>query len=200
MPQHDLPYRRLAGFYFFYFAYLGAFAPFFSLYLDGVGLSAVEIGVVMALPPVTRIVAPHLWGWLADAADRPPARLVRVDRAGGTLRAGWVCSRQRASSGSVRGGAGDELLPERGAAAGGSDDADPSRRAHRRATARSGVWGSIGFIVAVVGVGYALDCFPARALLWIVPSRCSGRWHSLAGSRARGRRPTPLISSPSRTS
>src|SRR5687768_9165127 len=61
-----LPYRRLAGFYFFYFAYLGAFAPFFSLYLDAVGLTAVEIGVVMALPQVTRIVAPHLWGWLAD--------------------------------------------------------------------------------------------------------------------------------------
>ena len=47
-----LPHRRLAGFYFFYFAYLGAFAPFFSLYLDGVGRSAVEIGVLMALPQV----------------------------------------------------------------------------------------------------------------------------------------------------
>jgi len=30
------------------------------------------------------------------------------------------------------------------------------------------LWGSIGYIVAVVGVGYALDLFPARTLLWIV--------------------------------
>ena len=45
-----LPYRRLAGFYFFYFAYLGAFAPFFTLYLDAVGMSSVEIGVLMSLP------------------------------------------------------------------------------------------------------------------------------------------------------
>ena len=65
-----LPHRRLAGFYFFYFAWLGAFAPFFSIYLDAAGLSPVEIGVVMALPPVTRIIAPHLWGWLADASGR----------------------------------------------------------------------------------------------------------------------------------
>jgi hypothetical protein len=26
-----LSYRPLAGFYFFYFAYIGAFAPFFSM-------------------------------------------------------------------------------------------------------------------------------------------------------------------------
>ena len=30
----------------FYFAYLGAFAPFFALYLTSVGMTAVEIGVV----------------------------------------------------------------------------------------------------------------------------------------------------------
>jgi len=35
---------------FFYFAYLGAFAPFFALYLTSVGMSAVEIGMLMALP------------------------------------------------------------------------------------------------------------------------------------------------------
>jgi len=72
-----LPRRRLAGFYFFYFAYLGAFAPFFRIYLKEVGLSPVEIGIVMALPAVARMTAPHLWGWLADASGG----LVRVVRA-----------------------------------------------------------------------------------------------------------------------
>src|SRR5688572_17639276 len=67
-----LPYRRLAGFYFFYFAYLGAFAPFFSLYLEAAGMSAVDIGLLMALPQLTRLVAPHLWGWLADSG---PSRM-----------------------------------------------------------------------------------------------------------------------------
>ena len=80
-----LPRRRLAGFYFFYFAYLGAFAPFFSLYLEAVGMSAVNIGLLMALPQLTRIVAPHLWGWLADrGASR--LRIVRL-----TGLAGLIC-------------------------------------------------------------------------------------------------------------
>ena len=74
--MQSLPYRRLAGFYFFYFAYLGAFAPFFTLYLDSVGMSAVQIGMLMSMPQLTRIVAPHLWGWLADrGADRKSTRL-----------------------------------------------------------------------------------------------------------------------------
>ena len=78
-----LPYRRLAGFYFFYFAYLGSFAPFFSLYLADVGMTAVEIGVLMSIPQLTRIVAPQLWGWLAD---RSASRL-RIAR----LAMAYVC-------------------------------------------------------------------------------------------------------------
>jgi PPP family 3-phenylpropionic acid transporter len=61
-------YWQLAGFYFFYFAYLGAFAPYFSLYLDELGFSASAIGVLLALPQLMRIVAPHLWGYLADVS------------------------------------------------------------------------------------------------------------------------------------
>ena len=81
--QH-LPYRRLAGFYFFYFAYLGTFAPFFSLYLDSIGLTPFDIGVLMALPQVTRIVAPHLWSWLADRSSAP-VRVVRLTGLAGTV-------------------------------------------------------------------------------------------------------------------
>src|SRR5512146_2944561 len=79
----NLPYRRLAGFYFFYFAYLGTFAPFFSLYLKSAGMSAVEIGMLMSLPQLTRIVAPHLWGWLADRGSSR-LRVVRIAGVAGT--------------------------------------------------------------------------------------------------------------------
>ena len=71
---------NLSAFYFFYFAYLGAFAPFFALYLTSVGMNAVEIGVLMALPQLTRILAPHLWGWLADHTGRRIG-VVRISRA-----------------------------------------------------------------------------------------------------------------------
>ena len=32
-----IPYWRLSGYYFFYFAFVGAFSPYFSLYLQSIG-------------------------------------------------------------------------------------------------------------------------------------------------------------------
>ena len=58
--MRKVPYWRLAGTYFFYFAYIGAFAPYFSLYLSSLGIAAAGIGVIMALPQLVRIVAPHI--------------------------------------------------------------------------------------------------------------------------------------------
>ena len=166
-----LPHRQLAGFYFFYFAYIGAFAPFFSVYLAALGLSPVEIGVVMALPQVTRIVAPHLWGWLADAAGRP-VRLVRVTAVAGTLCwLGMYASTSFLAIGAVVLGLGFFLsaaLPL----------VEATTLSHLgEQTGRYGavrLWGSVGYIVAVVGVGYALDAFEANALLWIVSSTLVG--------------------------
>ena len=58
---------RLAAFYFAFFAHAGAFVAYFPLYLAGLGLNAAEIALALAMPQVARIVAPGLWGWLADA-------------------------------------------------------------------------------------------------------------------------------------
>ena len=151
---HRLPYRRLAGFYFFYFAYLGTFAPFFSLYLEGVGLTPFDIGVVMALPQVTRIIAPHLWSFLAER-NAAPVRIVRLTGLAGTI--AYL---------SVFGGTHFALLF--GAVFAMTffwSAALPLMEATTlthlgEETARYGrvrVWGSIGFIAAVVGVGHLLD-------------------------------------------
>jgi len=63
----SLPYWRLSGFYFFYFALLGATAPFLGLYFDHMGFSPERIGELIAIPMLMRCVAPNLWGWLGDA-------------------------------------------------------------------------------------------------------------------------------------
>jgi MFS transporter, PPP family, 3-phenylpropionic acid transporter len=158
-------YRPLAGFYFFYFAYIGAFTPFFGIYLASVGLSPLEIGVVMALPQLTRIVAPHLWGGLADATDRQ-VRLVRATAVAGTLcwlgmfasvAFLWICAVTLAMGFFL-----SAVLP--------LVEATTLTRLGEQ-TGRYGairLWGSVGYIIAVVGVGYALDLFAAGALLWIV--------------------------------
>jgi PPP family 3-phenylpropionic acid transporter len=64
------PYWRLSSYYFFYFAALGAFLPYWSLYLRHRGFEAVEIGGLMALVAATKILAPYIWGWIADHGGR----------------------------------------------------------------------------------------------------------------------------------
>ncbi len=71
------PYWRLSGFYFFYFASLGALIPYWTLYLKSLGYSAQAIGILMAMIPATKIFAPYLWGWLADHT-RHPITIIRV--------------------------------------------------------------------------------------------------------------------------
>ena len=152
--RERIPYGRLGGFYFFYFAYLGTFAPFFSLYLEGVGLTPFDIGVVMALPQVTRIIAPHLWSWLADRTSAP----VRVTRYTGLTGCAVFLA--------IFAGEGFALifatifamtffwsaaLPLMEATTLTHLGDETSRYGRVR------VWGSIGFIAAVIGVGHLLD-------------------------------------------
>jgi PPP family 3-phenylpropionic acid transporter len=65
-----MPYWRLSGFYFIYFATLGALVPYFGLYLHSLGFGPVDIGALMALLMITRIVAPLIWGWIADHREQ----------------------------------------------------------------------------------------------------------------------------------
>src|SRR4030066_461512 len=65
-----MPYWRPAGFYFFYFAVLGALVPYWGLYLKSVGYSPQDIGTLIALLMLTRIVAPLVWAWIADHRAR----------------------------------------------------------------------------------------------------------------------------------
>ena len=65
-----VPYWRLSSFYFFYFAFVGAMAPFWGLYLHSLAFNALQIGVLMSLLQVMRIFAPNIWGHIADRTGR----------------------------------------------------------------------------------------------------------------------------------
>jgi MFS transporter, PPP family, 3-phenylpropionic acid transporter len=163
--MHEIPYWRLAGAYFFYFAYLGAFAPYFSLYLSALGMTAAGIGVVMALPQLVRIFAPYLWGWLADRGGRCLIIARVATLAGVVVYCGLFAD------------AGFEVLiavvllmsfflsaalPLTEVVTFAHLGSKESRYGRIR------VWGSIGFIAAVLIVGYLLDRLPVAALLWIL--------------------------------
>ena len=162
---------NLSAFYFFYFAYLGAFAPFFALYLTSVGMNAVEIGVLMALPQLTRILAPHLWGWLADHSGRRIG-VVRISGAAGMV----------AFLGVFAGDSFAWLFAVLFAMMFFWSAALPLVEATTLSklgdeTARYGrirVWGSVGFIAAVVAVGYLIDATAPRSVLWVIAALMAG--------------------------
>ena len=69
-PTENLPPEpvfRLGGLWWFIFASLGLYFPYYSLYLrENAGLSASEVGMIVATVPLMGILAQPLWGRLGD--------------------------------------------------------------------------------------------------------------------------------------
>lgn len=161
----DVPYWRLSGFYFFYFAFVGAMSPFWGLYLKSLEFSAFQIGILMSLLQVMRIFAPNIWGHMADRRGKRVA-IVQLAALGSLLfylgvffgtsfwwmfvvMAGmsffWSASLPLVEAMTL------SHLGERMA-----------RYGYIR------MWGSIGFIAVVIGLGYWFDYRPVSDLLWAV--------------------------------
>jgi PPP family 3-phenylpropionic acid transporter len=157
-------YLRLSGYYFFYFAFIGIFSPYWSLYLQLLGFDAREIAVLMSLLMVMRVFAPTVWGWLADRSGKRrwivqlSADLSLIAFIGvffgssfawlfavmATMSFFWSASLPLVEATTF------SVLKDR--------------------TGDYGViraWGSIGFVLAVVGVGYFLDWAGVAALVWL---------------------------------
>jgi MFS transporter, PPP family, 3-phenylpropionic acid transporter len=156
-----MPYWRLSGFYFAYFAALGVFVPFWGLYLKGLGFDAVAIGTLLAIPMATKTLAPVLWGWLADHWGRRMA----IVQAGSLLTAlvfglvFWVSGFwPLALATALFSFFWNAVLPQFEAVTFNYLGPRVARYAQVR------LWGSIGFVVAVIGLGYGVDLWGAAAV------------------------------------
>ena len=65
-----LPYWRLSGLYFFYFSVVGALLPFWGLYLQSLNYSPADIGYISAVLMATKIIAPNIWGYISDRTGK----------------------------------------------------------------------------------------------------------------------------------
>jgi PPP family 3-phenylpropionic acid transporter len=169
----SVPLVRLAGFYFFYFAALGTFLPYWPLYLRDNGLGAEQIGWVMSILPATKLVSPAIWGWLAD---RTGANLAIIRHA--TL-AGLLCFltvpvvetyRQLLSALLAFGFFWNATLP--------LFEAATLAYLRQRANAypRVRLWGSVGFIAAVGAIGWLLEkSVPVAALPLLIAVLLAGQ-------------------------
>jgi PPP family 3-phenylpropionic acid transporter len=154
---------RLSAFYFAHFVHGGGLLAYFPLYLAWRGLGAVEIAWVLALPQIARTFAPAAWGLLADRAGARRAIVAFSCLASAAAYAalpfvesfqGIVLVIGVASLLSAAG------LPLVEAITLGALAGQPGRYGPIR------VWGSLGFVLAVLGLGAWLDQQPVRALPW----------------------------------
>ncbi|HDZ57175.1 MAG TPA: MFS transporter [Pseudomonas xinjiangensis] len=151
-----LPYWRLSGFYFAYFALLGGVAPFLALYFHYLGFSAARIGELVAVPMLMRCLAPNLWGWLGDVTGkrllivRFGALATAVCFTGIFLRQDYAWLMIIMATHSFFWHA---VLPQFEAIT----LAHLGERSGRYSQIR--LWGSVGFIATVIGLGLLLELF-----------------------------------------
>jgi MFS transporter, PPP family, 3-phenylpropionic acid transporter len=149
-----------------YFAVVGVLSPYLGLYMDAIGLSTAQIALLLSLPQITRIFAPPFWGWLADKYARPDlilkfsALAMMLSAIGLLLSGGSVAAISVALLAFYLFSAAQMPLVE--AYAIGVSKGHAGKYGDMR------VWGSLGFVLAVVACGPYLDWAGRATLPWVV--------------------------------
>lgn len=158
---------NLSRFYFIYYFFVGAFVPYWGLYLQSEQFSAADIGILMSLFQISRIFAPNFWGWLADHTGKRVKwiRLTAFLGLCGFVAVFWAHSFfwlffVMASLSLFT----SSTLPL----------SESLTLAHLATTnghySRIRMWGSLGFIVAAVILGFLIDAYGIKSLLWFLLS------------------------------
>jgi MFS transporter, PPP family, 3-phenylpropionic acid transporter len=162
--SHALHFN-LSRFYFIYYFFVGAFVPYWGLYLQSEQFTAADIGILMSLFQISRIFAPNFWGWLADHTKRRVVWIKLTALLGllGFIAVFWahgfwwlffVMAALSLFTSST--------LPL----------SESLVLAHLATTnghySRIRMWGSLGFIVAAVMLGFLIDAFGILSLLWFL--------------------------------
>ena len=154
---------------FAYFAYAGLFATYSPLWLHSLGFSTLAIGSLASMASATRLFSPYAWGWLADHTG---ARTLLLRWAVGLALAcslgflawhsyGWIVGVTVALFLCTAG-----VIPINEAALAHLVSREGALDAGRYGRVR--MWGSIGFILAVSGTGFALQWLGVAAFPWFV--------------------------------
>jgi PPP family 3-phenylpropionic acid transporter len=161
---------NFALFFFAYYGYVGVFSPYASLYFADKQISATQIGILMSMMQVMRIFGPNLWGWVADYTRRRVLVLRITSVAAACVFAGMFWGESFAYFFTLL-----ILLNLFTSAQGPLSEAQmlSTMRGDLTHYGRLRLWGSVGFIVAVMVAGQLLDTFgiglmPAIALLLLL--------------------------------
>lgn len=174
----ERPLLAFGVLWFAYFATIGLFNPYAPLWFKSLGMSTIAIGAIASLQSWTRLLAPYAWSWAADHSGHRVA-LIRLAAAGallgaiGLFVAPWFTGDAAGAGGPLVTGAllVSVLIPVLVAllfvSNGGIVPLAEAALAQLLTTDQGGLdtarygrvrmWGSVGFIAAVVAAGALLQ-------------------------------------------
>jgi PPP family 3-phenylpropionic acid transporter len=174
-PLADTPYWRLSIFFFFYFAFFGGWVPYWPLFLKDAGFSAPQIAALAAVMSITKIIGPNVWGILADRNGQR-MKIIRLGAMMGfliflatffSLNFWWLVLIVACYSFFW-----NAILSQ----------FDVVTLAHLGGRyqyySRIRMWGSIGFVVVVAGLGVLFDFIAISHLQWILALLLLAIWIS----------------------
>nr|WP_209716946.1 MFS transporter [Duganella sp. 1411] len=153
-----------ALFLFCYYAHAGTWSTYATLFFANKGMSVAQIGVLMSMIQVLRIVGPNVWGYVADHYDR---RVLVLRLAGFAALAAF--------SGFLFGAGFAHFMLAMILlnlfTSGQAPICEALMLSEMRGDltfyGRIRMWGSIGFIVAVTLASYALEHYGIATLPWV---------------------------------
>ncbi len=163
--KNSAEHQSLAGFYFFYFASIGAFLPYWNLYLKHLEFSARQIGELTAVLLATKIFAPYIWGWVADHTGKRLSAIRIASFTGMMIFAAalffkgyWLLLIVLAGYSFFW----NATLPQFEAAT--MNNLGDSKHMYSRIR----LWGSVGFIITASLLAPVLEKFGIQHLPWII--------------------------------
>ncbi len=157
-------HRRLASYYAGFYSVLGAMLPYFGLWLAARDHSPAQIGAVLSVHGAMRIVLPLFWGWVADRSGQR-LRLIQLATVGSMLSFLAVPMAdgfaQMVAAIILFNLAWNATMPQ----------FEALTLTHLLRTggdySRVRLWGSVGFVAAVIGLGLLFDRVSLEWLPWI---------------------------------
>ena len=138
--------------------------PYWPLYLQHLGFTPERIGLLLAVPMITKLIAPNLWAWLGDVTGRRLAILRLGSFLGLLCFLGITINQSFYWLAIVIGGYSffwNAILPQYEVITLGFLKDKPERYSLVR------VWGSVGFILAVLGGGYYFEHLSIELFPWV---------------------------------
>ena len=158
-------YSRLSSFYFCYYFFVGLFVPYWGIYLKSLSFNALQIGALLSLFQISRIFAPNLLGWVADRSGEYVKWIKISSFFGFIIFIGIFWSNTFISIFIVMMAMSiftSSTLPL----------AEALTLSHLKANkadlkySHIRLWGSIGFIFAALLLGFIIDSFGERSLIY----------------------------------